>query len=932
MISYFTKNIETKAGQIPASNLELEQIVDLIKSDDYMLIVQAIRALNTKKEQNAVKKELPYVTFSGSFLPSRAENNLVNHSGLMSLDFDDVENLEETRIQLQSDPYVRLCFVSPRGNGLKTLIQIRPCDAEKHKEFFYDLSQYFQQNYSCAPSVDKSCCDVSRACFLSWDPDVYYNPDSEEYKIKGLATPKKIREALPYSGPLNDLTAHAEAVVKRIEEARLNICGEPGDSYHRRLLLGFALATLGEAGRELYHRIAVFHPEYDGHEYDKKFDNFLKTTRFTTAAKFFSTAKEMGIDVSKPKKETIPLPHKPTKPTKATKKEAEAVEPTEQETAAEANPKPKKKKKSKDDEVDKDDVQFSNNVWYTNAGGISIYGNRNWVRVAEDFQVFIKYCTEDENEQLTWILELRLSDSRKDPIYLEVSHEEFCSAKRLKDAIAAKRLSLKITDGYLGELHGYLFKTNFATAEKVSRFGWHPESKVFFFANMAVVGPNLLAEPDEWGIVKAGEVYLSMPVVNKKKVNRFTLTKSDMTFNTWFGMLSAAHKRENAFLPACFYLMSLFRDLVVKHTKASPILYLKGGASTGKSSIIRSISNLFGHEQQGVNLKNKNTEAALVRLMSQASNTIIWFDEYNNEFPYEGLLQAAYDNDGYHRASDTTSHATDSVDIYSALALTSNYLPDNPIFFSRCIFIPITEQKKSSEQIDAFNRLRDLEKVGFGAVTVEILKYRALIESAFQKAYDSLYTNLKFALSGEPVVERLISNMARVLTPAYILQTYEHINMGFDVCDHDSVLEEFIELGIQNIKRQNHIQSEKTALSEFFEILQYAYEQNLIHEGIHFRLEDDILYLRFPSIYTIYQGKFRQINFKPGADRDTLRQEILAFEQGRDERDVIKSVRFCPEDLDDTGRATKVVTNSWAISYKRITEKFGLDLQQYKRS
>lgn len=909
LVSYFPQNIETKAGQIPSTNLTLEELVQLIKGDSLAITVEAIRAIQDPKEQNVLKKQLPYVTLSGTFAPTRSIQNLVQHSGLMSLDFDKVANLAETRVQLQSDPYVRLCFISPRNNGLKIAVEIAPCSEQKHKEYFYDLSQYFQQTYACTPTADQSCSDYSRACFLSHDPKVYFNPDSLEYKIKGLATPKKLREPKPVSVPITDVATHVEAVVKRIEESKIDLA----NNYNDWLLIGFSMASLGEVGRDFYHRISSYYKDYDGHETDKKFDNFIKTTRFTTPGYFFDTAKKCGIDVSKPKAD-IPLPYK------VTKAEAEAK------NDAAKKVKPEKKKKQEDEDV----VESANVSYYD--GGISIFGNKNWVKVADNFQLLIKYCTEDENEQLTWILELKLADRDKDPIYLEVSHEEFCSAKRLKDAIAAKRLSLKITDSYLSELQSYLFKTKFATAEKVSRFGWHPESKVFFFANMAVVGPDKLAVPDEFGIIQAGNVYLSMPVTNKKKLNRFTLTESTMTFNAWFQHLSDAHKRENAFLPACFYLMTLFRDLVIAHTKASPILYLKGGASTGKSSIIRSISNLFGFEQQGVNLKNKNTEAALVRLMSQSSNTIIWFDEYNNEFLYEGLLQAAYDNDGYHRASDTTSSATDSVDIYSALALTSNYLPDNPIFFSRCMFVPITEQKKTSEQIDAFNRLRDLEKVGFGAVTVEMLKYRALIERAFPKAYDNLYTNLKFKLSGESVVERLISNMARVMTIPYILQKDEHINMGFEVCDADSVLEEFIEIGIANIKRQNHIQSEKTALSEFFEIAQYAYEQNLIHEGIHFRIEHDRLYLRFPSIYTIYQQKFRHINFKPGADRDTLRQEIIAFEQGRDQEDVVKNIRFQAEDLDDTSRSTKVVNNCWSVTYSKVADKFGIDFQQYKRN
>ena len=85
-------------------------------------------------------------------------------------------------------------------------------------------------------------------------------------------------------------------------------------------------------------------------------------------------------------------------------------------------------------------------------------------------------------------------------------------------------------------------------------------------------------------------------------------------------MLVRVHKYDNAIIPACFYLMSLFRDVVVKHTNASPILYLKGGASSGKSSIVRSMCRLFNLHEAVANLKNKNTEAGLVRVMSQTAN------------------------------------------------------------------------------------------------------------------------------------------------------------------------------------------------------------------------------------------------------------------------------------------------------------------------
>ena len=57
-------------------------------------------------------------------------------------------------------------------------------------------------------------------------------------------------------------------------------------------------------------------------------------------------------------------------------------------------------------------------------------------------------------------------------------------------------------------------------------------------------------------------------------------------------------------------------------------------------------------------------------------------DEYHNDFPFEGLLQSAYDDNGYIKAEENSSNGIETIDIFSALALTSNYIPDNSIFFS----------------------------------------------------------------------------------------------------------------------------------------------------------------------------------------------------------------------------------------------------------
>lgn len=82
-----------------------------------------------------------------------------------------------------------------------------------------------------------------------------------------------------------------------------------------------------------------------------------------------------------------------------------------------------------DGELVADDSEKLETVRY-NDSGIQVYGGRKgWTHVAEGFHLKIKYATEDENQEKTWILEIVRIGS-DEPIFLEVPHDTFCSAKK----------------------------------------------------------------------------------------------------------------------------------------------------------------------------------------------------------------------------------------------------------------------------------------------------------------------------------------------------------------------------------------------------------------------------------------------------------------------------------------------------------------------
>jgi len=68
-------------------------------------------------------------------------------------------------------------FISPSGNGLKVLVKI-PADAENHTNYFNSLEKYFN-----SPYFDKTCKNVSRVCYESFDPLLHINENSSIWDI-----------------------------------------------------------------------------------------------------------------------------------------------------------------------------------------------------------------------------------------------------------------------------------------------------------------------------------------------------------------------------------------------------------------------------------------------------------------------------------------------------------------------------------------------------------------------------------------------------------------------------------------------------------------------------------------------------------------------------------------------------------------------------
>ena len=170
--SYFKRPV---TNTIPDKKIDLVEIYNMIKSESFRSITEHLRAITDKNQAREYKAQnFDYVTFSGIF-SKRNDKALMKHSGLLTVDFDHIPDIEGLKQTLLKDEYfeTEIMFFSPSGDGLKWVVPIDLTQGS-HEFLFRAIATYIRQTYSL--DVDKSGKDISRACFLPYDWNVFINP------------------------------------------------------------------------------------------------------------------------------------------------------------------------------------------------------------------------------------------------------------------------------------------------------------------------------------------------------------------------------------------------------------------------------------------------------------------------------------------------------------------------------------------------------------------------------------------------------------------------------------------------------------------------------------------------------------------------------------------------------------------------------------
>ena len=174
-------------------------------------LVKEIRKTKDKEDRNELKKQLPAICFSGQFT-KRNDNSLIEHSGLICLDFDGYKTNKELlqeKERLSKNKYIYAVFVSPSGKGLKALVKI-PKDIENHKNYFNSLKKFLNSAY-----FDTTSKNVSRVCYESYDPLIHVFLNSSIWdKIEEPEYVEKVKYKDKPTIPLTDENKIVEILIK----------------------------------------------------------------------------------------------------------------------------------------------------------------------------------------------------------------------------------------------------------------------------------------------------------------------------------------------------------------------------------------------------------------------------------------------------------------------------------------------------------------------------------------------------------------------------------------------------------------------------------------------------------------------------------------------------------------------------------------------
>ena len=556
------------------------------------------------------------------------------------------------------------------------------------------------------------------------------------------------------------------------------------------------------------------------------------------------------------------------------------------------------------------------------------------------------------------LFEICNADSQREIIELDM--EVFTSAKSLrKKLLGIGNYTWLAGEEPLIQLQRYLAKAT-ETAIEIKQLGWQPQG-FYCFCNGAFE-ENAWHPVDSMGIVrlKAGNFYLpAMSQIYKDSRELYVnerkfchLGQSDISLNDYFAKIIAVFG-DNAVIALCFYIATLFRDIIKPQVHCFPLLNVFGPKGSGKTELAETLMTFFAADNEPLNIETA-TIPAISDSAASVSNALVHIDEYKNGIDIKKIemLKDFWGGFGRSKMNMDKDKKREQARVDCGIILTGQEMPTADIaLFTRLIYLTCERQHHSQEERERFTDLLQFRQMGATHITLQILKHREQFKTNFCNAIKQAETDVRTRLGEQKPTDRIEKNWTVLLAAFLSLE---------DLLDFPFQYDRLLNLCVNGIVRQDKLCAKTDELSKLWDIISsahqkgiFVYDQNYViraknrmkitkdkgKEELTFTPPRRILMIRKDSMLNTYRQLGKQM------DEKLLPSEsILHYLQNTPEYygRAVSPERFKSfnsngqpiQELVTEGGTSKLVTKlqqdrPLCFDYTLVSEKFGINLESF---
>ena len=401
------------------------------------------------------------------------------------------------------------------------------------------------------------------------------------------------------------------------------------------------------------------------------------------------------------------------------------------------------------------------------------------------------------------LFEICNADSQREIIELDM--EVFTSAKSLrKKLLGIGNYTWLAGEEPLIQLQRYLAKAT-ETAIEIKQLGWQPQG-FYCFCNGAFE-ENAWHPVDSMGIVrlKAGNFYLpAMSQIYKDSRELYVnerkfchLGQSDISLNDYFAKIIAVFG-DNAVIALCFYIATLFRDIIKPQVHCFPLLNVFGPKGSGKTELAETLMTFFAADNEPLNIETA-TIPAISDSAASVSNALVHIDEYKNGIDIKKIemLKDFWGGFGRSKMNMDKDKKREQARVDCGIILTGQEMPTADIaLFTRLIYLTCERQHHSQEERERFTDLLQFRQKGATHITLQILKHREQFKTNFCNAIKQAETDVRTRLGEQKPTDRIEKNWTVLLAAFLSLE---------DLLDFPFQYDRLLNLCVNGIVRQDKL-------------------------------------------------------------------------------------------------------------------------------